>query len=800
MAGKPSSINGRLSAICLIMIMAFSTLLFASTGSAQEEEKVYELGVQTWDLPDSHKIYINEVPDEEEPTEFITSLIRDYPDSSDPTGSISFGYSPAGINIVDIYSKPATDTVNISANISMELYASLATGYSRPTATTCTLTAGTTTFNVDIDVGGTSVFSDQIDAGVMLNTVAERKLYTSQIIENEILIKAGDRFHLTITVVHLCTSSRGEIWWGGLDTQSGIVIDGDLLKPDLSVVVDDNRYPHIQFIPYSPWGMDDYDLIDLHIWGPLDDDEGDTGSMDLHVEHFSTPHGTSVVEGNRTALTWFGKSQLTAGHHLLKSCIRTSDMSTWDTSSQDARMCPDEGKMSGVTVTYMQSSTRFGVDEYGENGFSSITIFGLWFLIFFGWVFNSLRMGDLPWPIMALVFSLVISSVGIINALPDLSDEFNRSDGPAPDFVLLTHGGGSVSLTELLDGKDAVVLGIFQSNSPNSMNQYNEFVELLDERGDSISIAQLATGKNVEMVNLDEYSNNILNGTWPLMIDESNSGVAKQFPTGSGDAVIIIDKAGTVAWSKAGSASNDEIIAGLDKLDSGSQQSVSNSLGLIWILLWPLILLGLPRSDETEPDNALFPGSKWGGTLLTAGFGALMWFIPVTLLALSPLRIGGWYWIELILALYFLWHALSCIIWGSPPEFNMLSKQIHKRLPSDYTSYKNLDEFNTEMRLGLWVAWLSWISYPMLIPQGVGAIMLNGIWGIVSSLFFLIELTFCAGLIVLIARIMAKIGGRFSIIFGKLSSENISKFWGLMLAPLSIWLAIQSLMYILSSM
>ena len=799
MAESRNSTYGRAPAICLLILVLFSASIITSTGSAQEEQGVYELGVQTWDLPDSHRIFINEVPDTEEPTEFITSLVRDYPDSSEPVGSVSFGSGDS--TIVDIYSEAATDTVNISANMSVEIYASLATGYNRGTAAPgCQLTGGSTTFSIAISVGGNNIFSEQIQAGVMLNTVAEIKLYSTEIIDTDILIKEGDQFRLTISVEHLCPSSRGQIWWGGLDTQSGIVINGDLLKPNISVEVDDNRYPHIQFIPYSPWGMDDYDLIDLHIWGPLDDDEGDTGSIDLHIEHFDTPHGTSIVEGNRTALTWFGKSQLTPGHHLLKSCIRTSDMSTWDTSSQDARMCPDEEKMSGVTVTYIQSSTRFGVNEYGESGFSPMLIFGIWVLTFFGWVFNSLRIGELPWPIMALSLCLIISSIGIALASPILNSEFNRSDGPAPDFVLLTHGGGSTSLAELLDGKDAVILGVFQSNSPNSIQQYDQFMEVLEERGDTVSIAQLATGKNLEMVNLDEYSNNILNKSWPLMIDESNSGVAKQFPTGSGDAVIIIDKSGTVSWSKAGSASDDEIIAGLEKLNSGSQQSASNVFGTIWVILWPMIILGMPRSDETEPENALFPGSKWGGTIVTAGFGALIWFIPVTLISLSPLKIGSWYWVELALSTYFLWTALACIKWGSPPELNLISKQIHKRLPTDYSSYKNVEEFQTEMRLGLWFAWLSWIIYPMLIPQGVGAIMLSGIGGMISSIIFLIQLVFCAGLIILFARILAKFGGRFSMIFGKLSAKDLSTFWGLMLVPLSIWLIVRSSIYILSSM
>ena len=134
MAEREVSVGGRATAICLLLIALIATSLLTSSGSAQDEQGVYELGVQTWKLPDSHKIYINEVPDIEEPTEFITSLIRNYPDSSEPTGSSSFGSEDS--TIVDIYSEAATDTVNISANMSLEIYASLATGYNRNTAWT----------------------------------------------------------------------------------------------------------------------------------------------------------------------------------------------------------------------------------------------------------------------------------------------------------------------------------------------------------------------------------------------------------------------------------------------------------------------------------------------------------------------------------------------------------------------------------------------------------------------------------------------------------------------------------------
>ena len=149
--------------------------------------------------------------------------------------------------------------------------------------------------------------------------------------------------------------------------------------------------------------------------------------------------------------------------------------------------------------------------------------------------------------------------------MENIGKTFYRENGPIPNFDLLTHSGDSVCLNELLDGKDALVLGVYQIGSPNSQQQYNEF-KLLMESEHNIAIAQLATGNNVRLIDLDFHAT-IVNGSWPLLMDIGDSDIASQFPTGSGDAILIIDKSGTISWLNPSFAGKDEIIEELNKIN-----------------------------------------------------------------------------------------------------------------------------------------------------------------------------------------------------------------------------------------
>ena len=78
-----------------------------------------------------------------------------------------------------------------------------------------------------------------------------------------------------------------------------------------------------------------------------------------------------------------------------------------------------------------------------------------------------------------------------MTALPDVGPGEQQSETAAPDFILLKHGNGSANLGDLLDGKDALVLGVFTAGSPAADLQMQDFLEVQDDFGDSVSFAQM---------------------------------------------------------------------------------------------------------------------------------------------------------------------------------------------------------------------------------------------------------------------------------------------------------------------
>ncbi|MEE3134268.1 MAG: hypothetical protein VX277_00460 [Candidatus Thermoplasmatota archaeon] len=787
--------------ISFFLLLIISILLIPNQSLAAEEDEEDEtipLGTESWKLPEQHMIYVQELPTEEDPAQFETKLDRNYPTSAEPLGNIEFG--PESNLLFEISSKPATETMNISSNISVDLFVSLTVGSSAQ-ASLCTGTV--TSFDVDVSLGGNGILQDTITSeGVLRHT--EIRKYSTEVFDTNLLINEGDSFELAVAVSHPCAFTRATLWWGGLETTTGIVIQGDLLKPNLTVEVDDNRIPHMKFIPYSPWGMDDYDLshFDLFVWGPIDEDVYDTNTLDQFIEHFDKPDGNTTVEGNRTALTWVGEIQLMPGHHLLKSCIRSVDMSDWDTSS--VSKCPDADKMSGVSVSFIQSSYRFGVENPDSDGVSATMILCItWFLSLICFIGFSLRgSGIMPWPVMVILLLMTLALIPWASQMENIGKTFYRENGPIPNFDLLTHSGDSVSLNELLDGKDALVLGVYQIGSPNSQQQYNEF-KLLMESEQNIAIAQLATGNNVRLIDLDFHAT-IVNGSWPLLMDIGDSDIASQFPTGSGDAILIIDKSGTISWLNPSFAGKDEIIEELEKVGSGgSYNSITSLLGLILVAGIPAIFYGLPNKEEEIEyqevnENALFPGSIWFGTIIGGAFGALIIALPQIIFSIIGFSPGMWWIVELILSVWILWHGISLIWLQKIPEVKFLVKKIYPLLPQLYRQNRGENTTTRDVELGVFVGWISWTIYPMFFVQMVTTPMITNLFGIIGGLFTLITALIFLGINVLFGRVFGASFGKISTLFGNLSEPYISRYVGIIIVPIGILMAISSSIHLLN--
>jgi hypothetical protein len=364
--------------------------------------------------------------------------------------------------------------------------------------------------------------------------------------------------------------------------------------------------------------------------------------------------------------------------------------------------------------------------------------------------------------------------------LPSLEFGATRDDSSAPTFSLLQHpstGEESVSLSDLLSGHDAVVLGVFTSGSPNAEQQKRDFDNASERLGDSVAFAQIATGEGVQPTDLDFYAD-LLNGSWPLLIDESKGEVANQLPSGIADGVIIIDSAGFISTSSSGSMSDQRIVESVEKSMKGSDQSMLNLFNLLipTLIALPLLILAFPRKRMDVPDTPLPPFAGVGGTVMAASIGFAIWSIPVAILSLVA---GGiWPFVELLLVVWLAWQGLSLAIHSEVHEVNFIASEVHKRMPESYREWRLGPDFTRDVLLGHWLAWLSWLAYPLMIPQGIGSVAAASLTGLVMSPVMLVFHCLVAGFVVLILRGIASIGGPFSRLLGYLGHTESPRLWG----------------------
>ena len=83
---------------------------------------------------------------------------------------------------------------------------------------------------------------------------------------------------------------------------------------------------------------------------------------------------------------------------------------------------------------------------------------------------------------------------------------------------------------------------------------------------------------------------------------------------------------------------------------------------------------------------------------------------------------------------------------------------------------------------------------PLLIPQTVAAPIWTGIIGIGIGFSMLLLHLLIAGLIVLILRSISSIGGRFSVLLGRLSIGVRPRLWGATILVLAVWMLIYTLL------
>ena len=92
--------------------------------------------------------------------------------------------------------------------------------------------------------------------------------------------------------------------------------------------------------------------------------------------------------------------------------------------------------------------------------------------------------------------------------------------------------------------------------------------------------------------------------------------------------------------------------------------------------------------------------------------------------------------------------------------------------------------------MGHWLAWLSWIAMPTLLAQGVGARIAGGGLGLLTGPLMLLAFVILAGLLTLLFRMVAAIGGPISRLGGSLTRPVMMRSWGVLSAGLAVWLMV----------
>ena len=728
---------------------------------------------ETWELPTTHNLFLK--GDLSEPY-----LDRNWSKlTGEPLGRAEFTKTSSALNptLIDIQSAPLSESLRFQGNVTVRLFASLET-----TNDACRLSnvlpgsAGSeTSFTVWLSLG-----SNQVLAQASTNSLAMEESFG---LAHEFIVQAndvnaslssGDLISLRIDVQHECLQG-GVLWWGSYDAGSGIILDGQILDPSLEVKIDSNRMARVQFTPLSPWGDSDYDWQVIEIIGPMDWDEmvHGNGDEDQRLDHFETPHTTLIGEANRTVRAWSADKPLEPGKYMIDGCFVLTDQDPSNT-------CHSVGML------------RFEVFEEAEpllGSFWAIVVIPLSIIL---WIFFSIREATLPLISYIVILLLALSVLGPAASLPDIDLKDSEGRGAAPSFILLSHNSdeGAVSLDDLLDGSDAVIVGLFQSGSPYAEHQRDDFEAADIILDNNVKFVQIATGGELSAVNLNGHALSI-NESWPLLMDESDSSTGFAFPSGPTDAVIVIDPAGFVASWSPGTMPPNQIKESVELGLKGSGNSPTDLFGMILTTaLLPLLVLSLPTSKkEDEPEKGMNP---FAGAILTvsaASVGFAIWAIPVSLLASLGMS-SSWLLVEIFLSLTLIYHGVSTLLKGSILEIEVLSKLIHSKLPESYREWRSPDEFVRDSYLGLWLAWLAWIRSPFLIPQGVGSIARSGILGSISSVIVLALFILVAGLVVTLIRTFATSLGKTSFVLGQMSKGIRPRAWGMASATFGLWMLI----------
>ena len=749
-----------LIALLCIVIPSISPLISNASG----EDEIYEAGFVEWDVNNLHRIYISGPEND-------VNLTRDYQGAAMGNVLIRTGQSAS---VGPLSMPPLEMGFNGTFEISTYVAAYVQAGTGFPLAQ-CR-TNNPVTIDTQVQIGDFS-YSGSITEFVYESAADAHNMSTTVEIAN-ITARPGDIITYSMSASTSCPASINIEWGGDGEFAGGIVIQGNLFAPEVEVTVDDSSLAHIQLVATLPWGFDDLDqdFTSMNIFGPVQPDEKRIYDEDMRPEGFtaSSPYVERTDDMGRPSKVFTGKNKLPAGDNVLIVCLKTVDTGINGIAGKN---CDHEGII------------RFNVESEDEpmaSAFLWLSISG--FVAIIAYLVAQIRQGILlPLPLMAALVVMAILMIPLASSIPDLGgEEIVADDARAPSFILHQNGNGSVSLDELLDGKEAVIIGITLPASSNAVDQTKQIENAADRLGDRVSAVQIVTGENVRMDDLDTIAQ-ITNASWPILIDDGESRFANRMPLGVSDSIVVIDSSGHVTYSAAGSASSEDIIEAVEDIGLGGQQSLSATLGLFWGPGLAMLLVALPRKKYELPEEPLIPGSLWGSVALAGGFGFLMVNFVSLVMAFIPGDNDLRTWVDLTLVVWFVSAAIRAAMIGTPREVKFFAKKLHNRYSKGFREWRDIEDVERDLLIGFWMGWFIWLAHPALLPQGVAALTMTGGINYIFGPFMLLVHILVAGLLTLIIRFVASWGGSVSQAFGSFGARPFSQALGWALIPISLW-------------
>ena len=763
--------NRRISIILLVLLIG---VIASSTVTAQDNS--YRPGYIDWEVNPVEQLFVEGM------TESSAILQRQRPDQTE--GGISL--DPLfNADIFTIQSEPVqtafSQTIKMSVFFSVYLDDNVGPETcSRQQTTSLQLSDASTTLTYTVSLGGEQIYQESVTNIVDEITSGQAMNFSGPENEMNITANPGDVFTLSLSAVHNCLGSSVMVQWGGgpePQNSGGIVMVGEIYQPEIRMILDESNIAHIEFDPLMPWGASDIKDIKWEIWGPLKEYEKISSSNDDKLED-STGKTLTVreIDENQSIWTWSGKKVLANGDLNLQVCVRTI---YGDLNSE----CHAFGIL------------RFEVSDE-DSGFLNAKLFLtlsaiIALLAFIGNAFNQGLL--IPIPILSALAVMMLLFVPTAFSQNNLgADAAIYENTRIPNSELFDENGQSYTISELFDGRDALVIGIGLPASENLIEQSNQFNETLDKYGDDVAIIHVLSGMNPINSDIIQMRQQ-LNTSWPILIDKDEA-FASTLPDGVSDSVVVIDKAMLVTYSKTPVAYADDISEAIDEIPAGGSQNLGAYFAM---LIGPglfLFFIALPREGWSPPDEPLPPGSLWASIIGAGAAGILLVNLPTLIATLLPIGSGLLFYLDIIMMLWFVEMAFFTAKNGKPFEAAVLAKIIHGLYPKHFQDWRPLEDMERDLLIGIWFGWFGLLAFPALFPQAVGAAFLSGFGGIIRSVISLVLILVLGGLAVLSLRLIAAVGGPISRLFGRFGAESFTQFVGWLILPLAIWVTVNSVL------